>query len=492
MLKHRKSKAQNEAAVKTCVAQEETRRRQEIARFVYDIWTLNGAEICGLADPVLVDGRLDILSSYVIEYYSDGNYDDCNSDHTVLATAATMDSVDATNLSYDNFCSEYMYRNIPVVIKGLSDTWSCCIDWVREDPATGQLVPNLSHIVQFYGNDIVTVHAQSIEGFQYPQQRPETSCTHNMTVADYVTWWNEHQTQQNSEELLAETLMYLKDWKFVTSHPNADIYRCPHFFSDDWLNDAKNSSYKFIYLGRKGTVTALHTDVLRSFSWSTNIVGTKLWYFVAPQHSHLLYDCFGTKLAYHLHADIEKNGRSETGHHLNDYMSVLFPGLQYARKHAFSMLQLRGDTIFVPTNWFHTVENIHDTLSINHNWLNGANILKCWEHVESKVRYSRVNANSSSDKKIASISDASNVNSTIENIDDDVLLVWEVIEKKAKNCINLHGVHYSPKEKRELLDILFVVDNIQSLYKGRDLSTIAAHEIEKIEELRLTLAQILQ
>ena len=30
--------------------------------------------------------------------------------------------------------------------------------------------------------------------------------------------------------------------------------------------------------------------------------------------------------------------------------------------------------IFVPSGWHHTVENLRDTLSINHNWLNAHNI----------------------------------------------------------------------------------------------------------------------
>ena len=497
VLMYGESAVKNRAAALTSKVQQETQRRQQIARQIYDIWTQNGAEICGFAEHVLVNGRLDILSNYVIEYYTDMNDDDNFSrDFSMCDKTIEFDNVDASNLSYDNFCANYMYRNIPVVVKGLSDTWSCSNDWVVQDPATGQFVPNLSHFLQYYGNDMITVHAQSIEGFQCPQQRPETSSTHNMTVAEYIMWWNKHQGRNHATECCEETLFYLKDWKLLSSHPNADVYTCPQFFCDDWLNDAKNGSYKFVYLGRKGTVTALHADVLRSFSWSTNIVGTKLWYFIAPQHSHLLYDCFGTKMAYHLHADIEKNDRSDTGHQQNNYMSALYPGLRYARKHSFSILQQRGETIFVPSNWFHSVENVHDTLSINHNWLNGANIHICWEYVETKVRYSRANENNglnacNLNHKIASSTVTANIDDANENIDDDVLLVWEVIEKKAKRYINLHEANCSPKQTHDLLGILAVVDDMLSLYAGRDLSAIAAKELEKVRELRHALATIL-
>jgi Cupin-like domain len=493
--KHNESAEQKRDTLTPSAVQQETQRRQLIARYIYDVWTQCGSEVNGLAAPILVDGRFDTLSNYVIEYYSD-ICDVFSSDHSVCAKTTEIDNVDAASLSYDNFCDNYMYRNIPVVINGLSDTWSCCNDWIIQDPATGCHVPNLSHILQCYGNDSITVHAQSVEGFQYPQQRPETSITYNMTVADYVTWWNKHQDQCHENLCCEDALLYLKDWKFSSSHPNADIYTCPQFFCDDWLNEAKNSSYKFVYLGRKGTVTALHADVLRSFSWSTNIVGTKLWYFIAPQHSHLLYDCFGTKLAYHLHADIERTETSDIDQQQNDYMSALYPGLRYARKHSFSILQQSGETIFVPSNWFHTVENIHDTLSINHNWLNGANIRKCWDYVESKVQGSRTSANkrlntSNPNHKTEPSYFVSNVKDTIENIDDDVLLLWEIVEKKAKHYIKLYDTKCSPKQTDDLQGILFVVDEMISLYASRDLSSIAANELGKVIQLRQSLASIL-
>ena len=482
------------------VVQQNTQRRQQIARYIYDVWTHGGAEICGLAEPVLLDGRLDILSSYVIEYYTDINDEQSSSDPLVRVKTTEIDVVDASNLSYDNFSASYMYQNIPVVIKGLSDSWSCCRDWVKQDPTTGRSVPNLCHILQCYGNETIAVHSQPAEGFQCPQQRPETSSTYNMTVADYITWWKKDQVQHHESECDEETLLYLKDWKFVSSHPTANIYRCPELFYDDWLNDAKNSSYKFIYLGRKGTVTAFHADVLRSFSWWTNIVGMKQWYFIAPQHSHLLYDCFGTKLAFHLHADIastiENDEISGTEHQTNDYMSVLYPGLRYARQHAFSVLQKSGETIFVPSNWFHTVENTDDTLSINHNWLNGANIRKSWQYINSKVRCSRALTNNKlntcrANRYIASTATDIDAVDSIERIDDDVLLIWEVVQKKAKEYIELQDSNVSAKQIHDLFGVLYVVDGILSLYKGRELSKIESKKLEKVIQLRYAIATLL-
>ncbi len=493
--KHCVSTEENESTLIESTIQQKTQRRQQIARFVYDVWTQGGADVCGLAEPILVDERLDILSSYVIEYYTEGHEERSSSSFLGCADTSVIDDVGVANLSYHNFCENYMYPNIPVMIRGLSDTWECCDDWVMKDPSTGQSMPNQSHIIQHYGNDVITVHVQPMDGFQCPQQRPETSITYDMTVADYMKWWKNY-------ELSEELLLYLKDWKFVASHPESDIYYCPHFFADDWLNDAKHGSYKFIYLGRKGTVTALHADVLRSFSWSTNIFGTKMWYFIAPQYAHLLYDCFGTNLAYHLHADIankvDRNTVSGAEHEQNDFMSTLYPGLRYARQYAFSVRQPSGATLFVPSNWFHTVENIEDTLSINHNWMNGANIRKCWHYVESKVRRYEERANNepltngaTGRFDVTACGVDSTVGAVLERIDDDVQLVWEVVEKKASSYIQLDAGSLSSTQTHDLVGILFVVDGILSFYNDRNLHIDATKEFDKVKQLRHTIETIL-
>jgi len=37
------------------------------------------------------------------------------------------------------------------------------------------------------------------------------------------------------------------------------------------------------------------------------------------------------------------------------------------------------EAIFVPSGWHHSVENVEDTLSINHNWVNPYNIHWGWD-----------------------------------------------------------------------------------------------------------------
>lgn len=43
------------------------------------------------------------------------------------------------------------------------------------------------------------------------------------------------------------------------------------------------------------------------------------------------------------------------------------------------VIQEAGEAIFVPSGWYHQVQNLQDTISINHNWFNGYNLKSVWE-----------------------------------------------------------------------------------------------------------------
>lgn len=100
--------------------------------------------------------------------------------------------------------------------------------------------------------------------------------------------------------------------------------------------------------------TPLHADVYCSFSWSANVTGRKKWTLFPPGEEKKLTN--------------EQN-----------QLQLLFdPEKNVDVKH-YVIIQEKGDAIFVPSGWYHQVENQLDTISINHNWNNGCNIQFMWE-----------------------------------------------------------------------------------------------------------------
>jgi hypothetical protein len=208
--------------------QEQAERRQQIVRIIYSLWTQDGSDEAGFA-PALFDGRLDALS-----YYAMGSRSCCCEDEDAAEpTTAAIDRIHCKDLSYADFCANYMYPNRPFIIQGLTANWKSRQLWVRHDDGT----PNMKYIGETFGSDIAPIYEQTAAGFS--TTRPVSS---EMSVAQYADWWDEHQ-QVVSE---AGSLLYLKDWKFVAAHPYYEAYEWPHFFCDDWLNEAMGNAYKYV------------------------------------------------------------------------------------------------------------------------------------------------------------------------------------------------------------------------------------------------------
>lgn len=137
---------------------------------------------------------------------------------------------------------------------------------------------------------------------------------------------------------------YLKDWHFQkcyeTNFPNEEaLYQTPPHFESDLLNQMQllctKGDYRFTYWGPNGSQTGRHTDVLNSFSWSFNVFGTKEWTFYTPD--------------------------------------------------PVKLLQHAGDCVFVPAMLPHTVTNIGETVSVNHNWITSSNLGSVWQCIKDEI-----------------------------------------------------------------------------------------------------------
>ncbi|CAI5537307.1 unnamed protein product [Closterium sp. Naga37s-1] len=101
------------------------------------------------------------------------------------------------------------------------------------------------------------------------------------------------------------------------------------------------------YPSAPGTWTPLHTDVLRSYSWSVNVCGRKRWLFLDPAQAKYVRHKHTRATVYDVHSPVDPN---------------LFPDFDQAR---WAMVeQGAGDAIFVPSNWLHQVTNLVSLPSI--------------------------------------------------------------------------------------------------------------------------------
>lgn len=163
-------------------------------------------------------------------------------------------SIEEEGLGIQEFWSKYQEPNRPVIVKGITRGWRAAREWVVTDDNGGK-IPNFSLLKDLFGDDEVCA-ARCAEKHFSDQKREE------MRMRDFFDCW---QAGQRSEDLL-----YVKDWHFARLHRDYNAYECPEIFSEDWLNrwyDARDDAddYRFCYMGRQGTWTPLHRDVLRSY-----------------------------------------------------------------------------------------------------------------------------------------------------------------------------------------------------------------------------------
>ncbi|GLT83812.1 hypothetical protein SLE2022_020820 [Rubroshorea leprosula] len=285
----------------------------------------------------------------------------------VIKIGGSIQKINGKELSYRDFAERYLAKNEPVVLTGLMDDWQACKDWVTHDGK-----PNLHFFSTHFAKSKVEVADCGTREFT-DQKRVE------MSVSEFVDHWLEDSEDNHVGK--GKSLLYLKDWHFVKEYPEYVAYTTPLVFSDDWLNlyldnyrmhkdpdtyqennEICCSDYRFVYMGAKGSWTPLHADVFRSYSWSANVCGRKMWLFLPPSQCHLVFD---------------RNMRSCVYNIFEDVSETKFPGFNKAIW--LECTQEENEMIFVPSGWYHQVHNLEDTISINHNWFNAYNLSWVWD-----------------------------------------------------------------------------------------------------------------
>ncbi|KAF8509976.1 hypothetical protein JB92DRAFT_2728861 [Gautieria morchelliformis] len=260
--------------------------------------------------------------------------------------------------TYSHFLHEYLQKNKPCLISSDSVTsWPAFTLWVDDlkdvssRPGADYSQPNFDYLRENYGDQNVFVARCSSRTFS-DQEREERP------LREVIDLWK----CGHGKEL------YVKDWhlaKSVREKGYPPFYTTPQIFRDDWMNafweEEGKDDFRFVYMGAAGTFTPLHRDVYTSYSWSTNITGTKIWYLFPPSVSH------------HLRR-YPSRPSSEIVYDVRDVDLGIFKEFDLAQREMLVAEQPSGCTIFVPSGWYHQVVNVTHAISINHNWCNINNL----------------------------------------------------------------------------------------------------------------------
>jgi hypothetical protein len=154
---------------------------------------------------------------------------------------------------------------------------------------------------------------------------------------------------------------------------SCSLYSCPDIFGYDLLNSFlkkfTKGDYRFCYWGPARSYTAQHSDVLHSFSWSYNVVGTKEWTFFHRD----------------IHSINKNNNDGDNSNNNDNNNTKSSKDSNQTHYKTFTVIQKTGDTMFVPATWQHQVVNIEETISINHNWITSSNLDLTWDCLQTEM-----------------------------------------------------------------------------------------------------------
>ncbi|XP_051118418.1 lysine-specific demethylase JMJ21 [Andrographis paniculata] len=236
------------------------------------------------------------------------------------------------NISLEEFHKDYDGQK-PVMIDGLADNWSARKSWTCEE--------------------FLLKYADTKFGIS---QRSSKKI--NMKFKDY----NSYIQLQRDEDPL-----YIFDDKFGEAAPDLlKDYSVPQLFQEDYfdvLDIDHRPPFRWLIIGPERSGASWHVDPGLTSAWNTLLSGRKRWALYPPGRVPL-------GVTVHVNeddGDVNVDSPSSLQWWL-DFYPLLGP-----EDKPIECTQMPGETIYVPTGWWHCVLNLETTIAVTQNFVNSKN-----------------------------------------------------------------------------------------------------------------------
>ncbi|KAH6816982.1 transferase [Perilla frutescens var. frutescens] len=236
------------------------------------------------------------------------------------------------NISFEEFHTEYDCQK-PVLINGLADNWPARKSWTSEE--------------------LLLKYSET--KFRISQRSSKKII---MKFKDYVSYMK----IQHDEDPL-----YIFDDKFGEVAPDLlKDYKVPHIFPEDYfdvLDTDQRPPYRWLIIGPERSGASWHVDPGLTSAWNTLLCGRKRWALYPPGRVPL-------GVTMHVNED-DGDVNIETPSSLQWWLDF-YPLLADNDK-PIECTQLPGETIYVPSGWWHCVLNLETTVAVTQNFVNSKN-----------------------------------------------------------------------------------------------------------------------
>ncbi|KAL3733117.1 hypothetical protein ACJRO7_022611 [Eucalyptus globulus] len=247
-------------------------------------------------------------------------------------------SVDSGNverkndISLEEFRHEYDGKK-PVLLTGLADTWPAKSPWT------------IDQLLCKYGDTPFRISQRSSRKIL-------------MKLKDYASYMK----FQHDEDPL-----YIFDDKFGEAAPGLlKDYCVPHLFQEDFfdvLDSEQRPPYRWLIIGPERSGASWHVDPALTSAWNTLLCGKKRW---------ALYPPGKVPLGVTVHVNEDDGDVNVQNPSSLQWWLDFYPLLANEDK-PIECTQLPGETIFIPSGWWHCVLNLETTVAVTQNFVNSKN-----------------------------------------------------------------------------------------------------------------------
>jgi hypothetical protein len=253
------------------------------------------------------------------------------------------------------FAMEYEQKNIPAVILGATRGWKSMPNYnnskesftaANDFTGGGEGGWTFSNLLSRFSNVYVRFSDTHGEMMSFE------------TYAKYIT---------NPEGLLDDSPLGIYDSEFgdedSPTHELLEEYQVPTCFSPDLFELAKTDGeessrppFRWILIGPERSGTGMHIDPLWTNAWVTVLQGKKRWMLFPPE----------TPLSEigMIHGEPQINSATWFKTYYQRVTSDSWP----EEWRPVEVLQVPGETVFVPNGWPHLVLNLELTVAVTHNY----------------------------------------------------------------------------------------------------------------------------
>lgn len=296
-------------------------------------------------------------------------------------------------INLPEFKKNHIHKRNPAIIKNLCKNWNA-LKWDSQS------------LKKKSGNPTIDIR-------DYTNGNPYKLIKMNMN--DYLDYWDKGL-------ICKEKNLYLGGWRFRSeSHELLKDFEIPYLFKEDMIdllpNNFKIESLE-LFIGHPLVSSPIHTDSFACEAWLSMIHGEKKLRMVHPKFENNLWkgiDLFNNEIEKRL---------------LNNGVEIYEASIK------------KGETIYIPPNWYHLIINTSKNIMIRKNFVSKINFFPFIRKFNEKIKKSIYPIEILKDEHINNIELLSNDNYVLkQEIENEIISLKSSIKQIELNLIKLEKIN---------------------------------------------------